>query len=49
MEKDKENAIRQIIDRSIKSFVDKFELRYNEDLDNPLGVINSKISERFIT
>ncbi|MDD3435685.1 MAG: TdeIII family type II restriction endonuclease [Candidatus Gastranaerophilales bacterium] len=48
MDKEKETAIMQIIDSTIKGFVEGFELRYTSEIDDPLGVINSKKNNCFI-
>lgn len=48
MDKDKEKAIKQIMDSDIKCFVEGFELRYIAEVDDPLGVINSKKNNCFI-
>lgn len=49
MKKDKQVAIEQIVDSTVKSFVDGFELRYNSEINDPSGVINSKKNNCFIT
>lgn len=48
MEKNKENAIKQIVDSTIKGFVEGFELRYSSEVNDPSGVINSKKNNCFI-
>lgn len=42
------NSIRAIVDSSIQSFIDGFEWRYTNDIDNPNGVINMKKNNCFI-
>ncbi len=44
----KKQAICSIVDTSIKSFVDGFELRHSSEVDKPTGVINSKKNNVFI-
>ena len=41
MEELKRKAINEIIDSSIKSFADGFEIRHIKEVDDPNGVINS--------
>ena len=48
MDNKKMVAIQQIVDSSIKSFADGFELRYNSEVNQPNGVINSKKNNCFI-
>lgn len=48
MEQLKIKAINEIIDSSIKSFADGFEVRHMKELNNPDGVINSKKNNVFI-
>lgn len=48
MKKDKQTAIEQIVDSTIKSFADGFELRYNAEVNDPNGVINAKKNNCFI-
>jgi len=48
MDKEKETAIKQIVDSTIKGFVEGFELRYKAEVDEPFGVINSKKNNCFI-
>lgn len=44
----KERAIREIIDSSVKSFTNGFELRYKVEKDDENGIINSKKNNVFI-
>ncbi len=48
MEKIKKKAIEEIIDSSIKSFAEGFEVRHISEIHNPEGVINSKKNNIFI-
>lgn len=48
MEELKRKAINEIIDSSIKSFADGFEIRHIKEVDDPNGVINSKKNNVFI-
>ena len=48
MEDIKKRAIEEIIDSSIKSFADGFEVRHITEVNNPEGVINSKKNNVFI-
>ncbi|MCI8620659.1 MAG: TdeIII family type II restriction endonuclease [Clostridia bacterium] len=48
MENLKRKAINEIIDSSIKSFADGFEVRHIKEVDDPNGVINSKKNNVFI-
>lgn len=48
MDEIKEKVIRTIIDTSIKSFANGFELRHKNDVNNPLGTINMKKNNCFI-
>lgn len=48
MNKEKQTAIEQIVDATIKSFADGFELRYNSEVNDQNGVINSKKNNCFI-
>lgn len=48
MDKAKELAVMQIVDSSIKCFVDGFEQRYENEVEDPSGVINSKKNNCFI-
>lgn len=48
MEEFKKRAIIEIIDSSIKSFSDGFEVRHISEINNPNGVINSKKNNIFI-
>lgn len=49
MEELKRKAINEIIDSSIKSFADVFEIRHTKEVSDPNGVINSKKNNVFIT
>ena len=49
MDKIKENKIRELVRKNINEFVEKFETRYMEDINNPAGVINSKKNNIFIS
>ena len=42
MDNIREKAIRAIVDTSIKSFANDFELRHKSELNDPLGTINMK-------
>ena len=48
MDSVKERAIRAIIDTSIKSFANGFELRHTSERNDPLGTINMKKNNCFI-
>ena len=48
MEELKRKAINEIIDSSIKSFADGFEIRHIKEVDDPNGVINSKKNNIFM-
>lgn len=48
LRKQKIEAIRQIVDSSIKNFAEGFELRYTSEVNDPNGVINSKKNNVFI-
>lgn len=48
MEELKRKAINEIIDSSIKSFADGFEIRHIKEVSDPNGVINSKKNNVFI-
>ena len=48
MNENKKKAICEIVDTSIKSFVAGLELRYEAEVNNPEGVINSKKYNCFI-
>ena len=48
MEELKRKAINEIIDSSIKSFADGFEIRHIKEVDDPNGVINTKKNNVFI-
>ena len=48
MNNEKKKAICEIVDSSIKSFVNGLETRYESEIDNPNGVINSKKYNCFI-
>jgi Type II restriction endonuclease, TdeIII len=43
-----ENAIREIIRTSVKSFAEEFELRHMLEVKNPEGVINKKVHNIFV-
>ncbi len=45
---DKEKAICQVVDMSIKNFAEGLESKYDAEVDNPDGVINSKKKNIFI-
>lgn len=45
----REKAIRAIVDTTIKSFADGFELRHNSELNDPDGTINMKKNNCFIS
>ncbi len=48
MEEAKKEEIRKIIDREIKRFADDYETRYVKEVNNPVGVINSKKNNCFV-
>ncbi|EDS72595.1 MjaII restriction endonuclease [Anaerofustis stercorihominis DSM 17244] len=48
MDEIKKKAIQQIIDSSIKNFVEGFELRYTSEVNDPKGVINRKKNNCFV-
>lgn len=48
MEEIKKRGIKQVVDSSIKSFVDGLDFRYTTELNDPDGVINSKKNNIFI-
>lgn len=48
MEAVKKQAISSIVDTSIKSFVNGFELRFKSEVDDPNGVINAKKNNIFM-
>ncbi len=48
MDNIREKAIRAIVDTSIKSFANGFELRHKSELNDPLGTINMKKNNCFI-
>lgn len=48
MDEIREKAIRTIVDSSIKSFANGFELRHESELNDPLGTINMKKNNCFI-
>ena len=48
MQELKRKAINEIIDSSIKSFADGFEIRHAKEVDDPDGVINSKKNNIFM-
>lgn len=45
----REKAIRTIVDTAIKAFADGFEFRHTTEKDNPLGTINMKKNNCFIS
>ena len=49
MKPDKENLIRDIVDKQIRQFVDGMEARYRMEVDDPLGVINAKKNNAFMS
>ena len=49
MQVDNEKAIRSIVSSAIKSFASGFSTRHLTEVDNPEGVINSKIHNVFIS
>lgn len=48
MDKLREKGIRSIVDASIRSFVEGFELRHLSEVDNPEGTINMKKNNCFV-
>lgn len=48
MEKLKRKAIQEIVDTSIKSFVDGLDLKYTTEVNDPDGVINAKKNNIFV-
>ena len=48
MDERKKQAIQKIVDEEIRKFTDSFEARYTKEVDNPDGVINSKINNCFV-
>lgn len=48
MENLKRKAVNEIIDSSIKSFADGFEVRHIKEVDDPSGVINAKKNNVFM-
>lgn len=46
---EKENRIREIVDIHIRQFVDMLESRYSQEVSNPLGVINAKKNNAFMS
>ena len=44
----KRKAIQEVVDTSMKSFVDGLDLKYTSEVNNPDGVINSKKNNVFI-
>lgn len=44
----KKLAIQKIVDEEMHKFTDSFEIRYTKEVDNPDGVINSKIHNCFV-
>lgn len=49
MKLEKENLIRDIVDKHIRQFVDVMEARYQLEVDDPLGVINAKKNNAFMS
>lgn len=49
MKPEKEALIKEIVDTHIRQFVDGLEARYSLELTDPLGVINSKKNNAFIS
>ncbi|MDF2485460.1 MAG: MjaII restriction endonuclease [Herbinix sp.] len=49
MQIEKENLIRDIVDHHIRQFVDVMETRYRLEVNDPLGVINAKKNNAFIS
>ncbi len=49
MKLEKENLIRDIVDKHIRQFVDVMEARYRLEVDDPLGVINAKKNNAFMS
>ncbi len=49
MKPEKENLIRDIVDKHIRQFVDVMEARYRLEVDDPLGVINAKKNNAFMS
>jgi hypothetical protein len=45
----KEQFIKEIVDTHIRQFVDGLETRYRAEVDDPLGVINAKKNNAFIS
>ena len=48
MDEIKRKAIKEVVDSSIKSFVDGLDFRYTTELEDPNGVINAKKNNVFI-
>ena len=48
MEELKKKAIQEVVDTSIKSFVDGIDLKYTVEVNDPDGVINSKKNNVFV-
>lgn len=46
---EKENLIREIVDTHIRQFVDILETRYSLEVSDPLGVINAKKNNAFMS
>lgn len=49
MEGLKKKAIQEVVDTSIKSFVDGLDLKFTAEVNNPDGVVNSKKNNVFIS
>lgn len=48
MDETKKGEIQHIVDKEIKKFVDHYENRFINEVDNPDGVINSKKNNCFV-
>jgi MjaII restriction endonuclease. len=49
MKPEKEALIREIVDTHIRQFIDGLEVRYRQETEDPLGVINAKKNNAFIS
>jgi hypothetical protein len=49
MTPEKEKLIREIVDTHIRQFTDAMEARYSSEVEDPLGVINSKKNNAFMS
>lgn len=49
MAPEKEKLIREIVDTHIRQFTDAMEARYRSEVEDPLGVINSKKNNAFMS